>query len=90
MLFNIAFVLDQDSLNICSWILLVVFRSRWSLLQIEQITRFGDAYQFCLLQMKIKPEQNNKCNANAELLLLFSSKDYCDLQAHVMVILHNL
>jgi hypothetical protein len=54
MLFNIAFVLDQDSLSICSWILLVVFRSRWSLLQIEQITRFGDACQFCLLQMKIK------------------------------------
>jgi hypothetical protein len=90
MLFNIAFVLDQDSLSICSWILLVVFRSRWSFLQIEQITRFGDACQFCLLQMKIKPEQNSKCNANAELLLLFSSKDYCDLQAHAMVILHNL
>ncbi len=40
--------------------------------------------------MKIKPEQNGKCNANAELLLLSSSKDYCDLQAHAMVILHNL
>jgi hypothetical protein len=89
MLFNIAFVLDQDLLSICSWILLVVFRSRWSLLQIEQIARFGDARQFCLLQMKIKPEQNGNCNANAELLLLLSSKDYCHLQAHAMVILHN-
>jgi hypothetical protein len=39
--------------------------------------------------MKIKPEQNSKCNANAELLLLVSSKDYCDLQAHAMVILHK-
>lgn len=89
MFFNIAFILDQDSFNICSWIFLAVFRNRWSFLQIEQITKFVDVRQFCLLQMKIKPEQNGKCNANAELLF-FSSKDYCDLQAHAMVILHNL
>ncbi len=52
MLFNITFVLDQDSLSICCCILLIVFKSRWILLQIEQITRFGNARQFCLLQSK--------------------------------------
>ncbi len=37
MLFNIAFVLDQDSLSICFWILLVVFRSRWVFYKLSRL-----------------------------------------------------